>query len=237
MTLAARFRSAQSVVAIGAAKVLRKQVVKVRWPGISQPILLRVGSADIPAYEDVVINRQYECDLPFAPDVIIDAGAHIGLASVFFANRYPHAQIIAIEPETANFRLLEKNIHPYKNVRAIKAALWSRDGDVILKDPGIGTWGFQVAGDGPGAKVPALTVPTLLARENIRKVDLLKVDIEGAEKEVFAGNLEWLGRVKFLMIETHHWLVGCRETVTSAMIGFQSWTKGEVTFYQNKQDI
>jgi len=64
------------------------------------------------------------------PDVIVDAGANIGLASICFANKYANATIIAVEPEQSNFELLEENVAPYPNIVPVQAALWYEDSEV-----------------------------------------------------------------------------------------------------------
>ena len=112
------------VIATTVAKILRKPVrMKVLPPGLEHYVHLRARTSDLFVYDAVLVQKQYQCDLPFEPRVIIDAGAHIGLTSAYFADMYPNARIVAIEPEPENFRLLERNIAPYKNVRTIRAAL------------------------------------------------------------------------------------------------------------------
>ena len=129
--------------------------------------------------------------------MIIDAGAHIGLASVWFAERYPDAVIVAVEPEADNFEVLLANTAAYPNVRAVQAALWTSDGTVDLLDPGIGTWGFRV-GDVANAgshAVRAVTVRGLMAEFGLDQVDLLKLDVEGAEIELFSDCSGWIDSV------------------------------------------
>ncbi|MBK6790779.1 MAG: FkbM family methyltransferase [Betaproteobacteria bacterium] len=78
------------------------------------------------------------------PRGIVDAGAHIGLATVYLATRFPQATIVALEPEPSNYRLLCKNVASLKNVVTVNAGLWSRAARVKLVDPGHSTWGFRV---------------------------------------------------------------------------------------------
>ena len=56
-------------------------------------------------------------DLPFTPKTIVDAGANIGMASIFYSHRYPAAKIIALEAEGSNFAALCKNVEPYQNIK------------------------------------------------------------------------------------------------------------------------
>ena len=64
-----------------------------------------------------------------------------GFASIYFANKYPGAKIIAIEPEQSNFELLKDNIAPYPNIIPIQAALWHKNEEINLIDPGLGKSG------------------------------------------------------------------------------------------------
>jgi FkbM family methyltransferase len=73
------------------------------------------------------------------PPVIIDAGANVGLCAVFYANRFPDARIIAIEPEPSNYEMLKKNTAPYPNITTVHAALWKENGPLRLFDTGEGT--------------------------------------------------------------------------------------------------
>lgn len=107
------------------------------------PISLRVPSSDIPTYEQVFINQDYDFLVETPPKVIVDAGANIGLASVYFANKYPEAMIIAIEPGNDNFEVLKRNVEPYRNIIPVHSALWSKNGVINLVDPGLGSWGFM----------------------------------------------------------------------------------------------
>ena len=81
-------------------------------------------------YSDVVIKGDYDIRLPKLPRTIIYAGANVGLASIYYANKYPQAKIVAVEPEPMNYSKLLRNVAPYTNVIPINAALWNRDCEV-----------------------------------------------------------------------------------------------------------
>jgi hypothetical protein len=87
----------------------------VRSAAFGSPVRLRVRTTDVFVYRDT-IQGQYGFDLPFQPRVILDAGANIGLTSVYFAKKYPHARIVAIEPEASNFDVLTRNVRPYPSI-------------------------------------------------------------------------------------------------------------------------
>jgi FkbM family methyltransferase len=174
-------------------------------------------------YMQVLHWPEYDVELGRDPDLIVDAGANIGLSVLWFADRYPTARIIALEPEPANFALLQVNTSGLDNVTCMRAALWSSNEDVVISDPGRGTWGFQTNGVASGEEsvtAPGLTIDHLFERFAIERINLLKVDIEGAEREVFASRPSELGRIDVIAIELHDGLhPGCSEAFFSAIDG------------------
>lgn len=170
------------------------------------PIFLRNYTSDILTFHDVILNQQYDILYGFEPKVIIDCGANIGLATVYFKNRFPDAKIISIEPEQTNFDLLLKNTREYNDIYCLKCGLWNKPSNLLINDSGSGNWGFMVeesVNDGLGL-VSAVTINEIMKKFNIDCIDILKIDIEGSEKEVFESNFdEWLPKTKLLFIELH----------------------------------
>jgi FkbM family methyltransferase len=203
--------------------------ITVQPPGIKAPFRLRVLSTDVRTYKQVFQEAEYDFRALGEPRVIVDAGANIGLASILFANRYPRAKVYAIEPERSNFSLLVENVRPYSNVVPIQAALWGENTTVNILDPGSGAWGFMTDVAGSGHEVPAITVDRLMDEHDIERIDILKVDIEGAEKEVFAKDPAWIGRVGSIICELHERLKGgCNRSFYNATSGFaEEWRHGE----------
>lgn len=185
----------------------------LRVPQSRTPLTLRVGTSDLATFEQVFLERDYQFDLGFTPEFIIDAGANAGYAAVYFANRYPNAKIIAVEPEASNFALLEKNVATLPNVTPLRAALWNRRTNLRIKNPTGEKWAFRVTEVDESSPdcIPAVTVDELVAMAGHRRVDLLKIDIEGGERDVFQMNYErWLGSARAIVIELHDsTLPGC----------------------------
>ena len=143
----------------------------------------------------------------FQPKLIIDCGGNIGCSAVYFANVYKDAQIYSVEPVEDNFQLLRFNTTLYKNIHPIKSALWNKETYIKAEDQGLGFWGFmtfETTAENAEA-LKTITISKILKESGFDKIDLLKIDIEGAEKEVFgADNVdEWLSRVNVLVIELH----------------------------------
>jgi FkbM family methyltransferase len=103
------------------------------------------------------------------------------LTSVYFVNRWPKARIIAIEPEPSNYSLLLKNAQPYPQITTVLAALWKEPVMLNLFNPGKGEWAFQtkVSADG---KTHGMTLDEVMQTYQLDGIDLLMMDIKGAEK-------------------------------------------------------
>jgi FkbM family methyltransferase len=203
-------------------------------PDSNHPVYLRIDTSDFCAYRDVLIFKTKSYDpriADFIPRTIVDVGAHIGMSSILFALRYPTARIIAVEPESSNFALLVRNTAPYKTITPIQAALWREDGGVTLGTSDAHPKGaFQIVQNGR-QKVRAITMDTLMREAGIKLIDFLKVDIEGAEIEVFES-CPWIRKVRVIAIELHDRLrLGCGSTVRSAARDLHCDQKGEVTFF------
>lgn len=204
---------------------------------ISSPLSLRIPSSDIMTYKQIFLRQDYEFITEEQPDIIIDAGANIGLASIFFANKYPNAKIIAIEPQMNNFELLIKNVESYSNIFPVQAALWNQNCEINLVDPGLGNWGFMTEEDNSAGarlgsfshKVNAITVDKIIRDYKFDKIDILKIDIEGAEKEVFSDTSSWIENVDALIVELHERMKpGCNRSFYNGSSGFdKEWHQGE----------
>jgi FkbM family methyltransferase len=207
---------------------------------ILYPFYLRIGTSDVPTYEQIFINRDYDFKVRHSPKIIIDAGANIGLAAIFFASKFPDAKIIAIEPENSNFDMLKLNTRFYDNIIPVQAALWNNNEDIELVDPGLGYWGFMTQDEdvntpGLGQKrhrIKAVTVTELMKEQHIDFIDIFKIDIEGAEREVFQDSGQWLGKVDTIIAELHERMKpGCEQSFFTATKGIgQSWVHGENYF-------
>lgn len=220
--------------AAAAAQVaLRRPHVALRVPGHPFPLFARQGSSDGSTFEQVFVDRAYELHRPLQrPALLVDAGANVGYASVYLAQRYPDATVIALEPEPTNFALLRQNTRPYPNVRPMQAALWSAKTRLDIANPGDEKNSIRVREAARGAgDVETLTVPDVLALAGRKRIDLLKIDIEGAEKELFeAADTTWLGRVDHLVIELHDWMrPGCSAAFYRALVpyAFDQFIRGE----------
>lgn len=235
-----RLLGVRGVISAVKSKVKNRPVLmEVFRSDVRHPFHLRVPSSDISTYEQIFLLKEYECNALKPPRTIVDAGANIGLASIYFANRFPDSKIIAIEPERSNFELLATNIAPYKNITGVHAALWHENKKINLVDPNLGKWGFMTqSGDGLEKfgstlhEVQGMTIDTLMNQEGLDHIDVLKIDIEGAEREVFENTSTWIAKVDSLIVELHDRMKpGCSRNFFNNTNGFDDeWRQGENFF-------
>jgi FkbM family methyltransferase len=196
-------------------------VFKLRFDKNLSNILLRINTSDFSTFRQVFMNDEYGFELPETPGVIVDAGANIGLASLYFAQRFPNAKIFALEPDDSNYEMLASNVRQYPQITSLKTALWKTKTTLEIVDHGYDKWGLQVQEANGNTKnaVNAIDVCSLMEANHLTQIDLLKIDIEGAELELFQNNFQqWLPRVKMIVIELHdHLRPGCSDVFNKAI--------------------
>jgi FkbM family methyltransferase len=135
--------------------------------------------------------------------VIVDAGANVGYSALYFARLFPDACILAIEPGAATFRVLLKNVAGRTTIRAVNVALWSHGDGINLSHSTMGSWSNQVQ-EGVGTASARLDV--LLQSIPKARPLLVKMDIEGAEREVIESCPDVFRNSECIMIEPHDFL-------------------------------
>ncbi len=144
--------------------------------------------------------------------LIIDAGGYIGTAAMKLATAYPDCRIICIEPSSENIELLRINVAAYPNVTVLKAALAATVSEVALRDPGRRQWGFTIVAetsrnDAVLETVATTTIEAILSEHGFDRVFILKLDVEGAEVELFGNSAGWMPRTDIVVVELHEWIV------------------------------
>jgi FkbM family methyltransferase len=162
---------------------------------------------------------EHECEisLPEEPRFIIDGGAYTGYTTTYFANHYPHARIAAIEPDPENFDILRQNCSGYKNVTLIQGGLWVSAANLVLNNGTSKKWAVRLdeAQAQERGSIKGITISGLLQQSGFDIIDILKLDIEGAEERIFSDESdEWLKKVTAIIIETHG--KDCEEAVFKA---------------------
>lgn len=174
-------------------------------------IVCRPGTTDLRTMYDTFVKRYH---LPparlEAPRCIVDLGANVGYTAAHFASLYPTARIVGVEMETANYDLASRNTSSWSDrVTMIQAAVWSEDGYATFGGEtedgyAVSEWVADDAGQPPAHAVRSRSVDSILREHRIERVDYLKMDIEGAEKDVLLdGATDWLARVVSMSVEIH----------------------------------
>jgi FkbM family methyltransferase len=184
-------------------------------------------------FNQVFVEGQY-ARLPLRGDerLILDCGANVGYASAYFLSRCPQAHVVAVEPEPDNFRMLERNLQPYGDrVTVIQSAVWPRLTRLRMVSGLVG-WEARVeeTTETGADTFAALDLPTLLAPFPGQRVDILKVDIEGAEEHLFGGQTEeWIGRIDVCAAELHG--PECEKAFHGLFVEkeFECYQRGELT--------
>lgn len=163
-------------------------------------------------FNQIFVKREYQClDDVASADLIVDCGANVGFSSAYFLSRFPGATVIAVEPDAGNFAALEWNLQPFgERVRAIQSAVWSHPCGLVLEEQTMGArreWARQVreCRDGEAAAMTAMEIGGILDASGRERISILKIDVEGAEGEIFSRGFErWIGRVDNIVIEIHN---------------------------------
>ncbi len=206
--------------------------LKLHPANLLHPIELRINSTDADVYRQVLVEEEYAAVADEHVGTIVDCGANVGYTSAYLLSRFPDAQVVAIEPFPANAELCRRNLAPYgRRATVIEAAVWSHSGRLALDHAGGNEWGVRVraARAGESGEIEAIDLPSL----GLNRIDLLKVDIEGSEANLFAdGTDRWLPHVSNIAIELHG--SECEERFHSAMANYRYTLShsGELTLCQ-----
>jgi len=173
----------------------------------------RCGLSDTSQLEvvrDVFVEEEYRLPSDDEPvRTIVDLGSHVGVSVLWFRALYPDAEIVAVEPHPETFRRLRANVGHLPRVHLVQAAVGSTDGprSLFASDQSWAASLFPQSAHVHAEQVACRRLDGVLVELGLESIDVLKVDIEGAEHEVlssFAG----LGRVRTLICEYHRELNG-----------------------------
>ena len=204
--------------------------VPLSVPGWHDPVMLRPGTTDTWVFRQQVLGQELELDLTPAPRRIIDGGANIGLASRVWAERWPDAKILAVELEPRNVEVLRRNAAVSPNIEVIHAGIWGSPGKIAVSDEITGECGYRVDAANPAGDIRAITIDEIADEHGWDTIDLVKLDIEGSEREVLKTAHRWLDRTCCVAIELHEKIAPGCEAAFDAAIDRSRWdvrTHGE----------
>jgi len=222
-----------------ARSLLAKRWIGSRhWPRDSRyPLWYRPEASDLSVYQQIYVEREYQClDHLVSPGLIIDCGANVGYSAAYFLSRFPQSRVIAIEPDSGNYALLQANVAKFgPRVRTIQAGIWSHPCGLKVETSGYRDgreWAVWVrecqAGEQPD--VSAISIDQILHESGCDRISILKMDIERSELEVFRANYQgWLSLCDAIVIELHD--SECEEIFFQAIQQelFQISRSGELT--------
>lgn len=136
---------------------------------------------------------------------IIDLGANIGTESLRLSRMYPNAKIVSVEAEKRNFESLKKNTSDNHSIEIIHGAIWGKESKLRLNSSSLQnsqSWYLEEAKSNENFDMIGLPFNKILQNFKFDSVDILKVDIEGAEKELFSKECsQWIHKIKCMIIE------------------------------------
>lgn len=204
-----------------------RNIFRLNLPGTASPMHLR--RQDLPIFWQIMVMREYDLEsLPQTSRVmatykailsegkkpiIIDCGGHVGLSAVWFATHFPDALVYVVEPDLSNFNLLERNTEAYPNIVPLNGGVWSRPTRLMILDPRVGSASFrlQEMGDSLNLENPeslrGYTIDGISVTHERARLFAVKIDVEGAEAELFSGPTAWLRISALVIIELHDWLL------------------------------
>jgi FkbM family methyltransferase len=174
------------------------------------PLWCRAASSDYFVFQQIFTERVYSCfdDLENV-NLILDLGANVGFSSAYFLSRFPSCTVLAVEPDAQNFAMLEKNLKPYADrAKLVQGAAWSESTTLHFETSSLqpmGEWGRRVSSsEVSGPSIKAYDIASLLRLTSHDRFSIVKMDIEGAEQEVFSRNYKfWLDCTDNICIELH----------------------------------
>ena len=162
------------------------------------------GASFVACYESIVRRGTYRFTSPVDAPYVIDCGANVGVSVVYFKQMYPQSRILAFEADPAVFSTLEANVQraEFANVELVNKAVWTERGEIPFWHEGADAGRIARPADNGGNDLSP--VPTVRLRDYLREpVDLLKLDIEGAEVDVLLDCGDALRNVRTLFVEYH----------------------------------
>jgi FkbM family methyltransferase len=193
-------------------RIVRKVfTIKIR-DGIDYLVVRQVYEAEdyclqrLERYQDLVMSYRAICANNRVP-LILDLGAHAGLASKYFAREFPEAKIIAVEPDAGNLAAARVNLRGEANVVLMHRAVSCKSGKGRLMSSDLGSWGYRTEHYEKGS-LELISVNSILEDEAACRCTpfIVKIDIEGFEQDLFMSNTEWVERFPLLIIELHDWM-------------------------------
>lgn len=192
-----------------------------RWPLTvrirGRPVTIRLLTPDLAVAKECFggeLDSAIAAAKPAQYGLIVDAGGYIGTAAIMLAQAFPTARVVTLEPSRENFAILQQNIVGFPNIIAVNKALGTVTGTTSLVNCRTGEWGYSTVQNPAHCRSPlplhdvdVTTLPELLEEYQAEGIDLLKLDIEGAEYELLNQSAQWIDKTRVVIAELHPTIV------------------------------
>lgn len=223
---------------------ITKRQMDFKLPQMVNPVAIRTEMSDMQVFHDIFIWGEYSFLKPVAEHTtVLDIGANVGYSSAYFAGIYPKCDVVAVELMHSNFEQLTCNTAFLgKRITTLEAAVWSHNNGVSIADDTFrdgDAWSHHAseAKDGKSL-VPSITMHDLMEQHSMPHVNICKIDIEGAEFELFAaGNRGWVDNCDVILLEIHNDLATFDIVAELNADGFHFFTAHELTIFYRDADI
>jgi FkbM family methyltransferase len=204
-------------------------------------VRLRPGSSDLACFEQVFLENHYDLrrltgyeDLAtlyhsLAKPLILDLGANVGFASLYFRRFWPSATVVAVEPDAANVEQLRMNA---PGTEVIHAGIASKKCRIRIANQDDLPWAYKTEESDAGA-IEATTIREILDNMPAYQPFICKIDIEGAEKELFSQNTEWIQRFPVIVVEIHDWLLRGQLTAKNLLLAIADLDRDFIILSEN----
>lgn len=182
---------------------------RISWQ--DRNVYYRPGTTDPLVLQQVLLKGGHKAEyyLPprFRPDVILDIGSNIGASVLYFHHCFPNARIIGFEPHPDTFAVLQKNVADLPEITVLNCGLGVTNTQVTVPGESVNFGAFSTKGRGRGQSDRGIVecevrrLDDVLHELGIKKVDLIKIDCEGAEADVITG-------LSPQILEQCQWIVG-----------------------------
>jgi FkbM family methyltransferase len=223
---------------------LTKYQMEFQLPHMTNPVAIRTGMSDMQVFHDIFIWGEYGFLKPVAErTTVLDIGANVGYSSAYFAGIYPKCEVVAVELMHSNFEQLSRNTAFLGNrIRTVEAAVWSHNNGVSIADDTFrdgDAWTHHASEAEAGKSlVPSITMLDLMREHAMPHVNVCKIDIEGAEYELFAdGKRHWVNHCDVILLEIHEDLKTFDIMDAMHNDGFQSFTAHELTIFYRDAEL
>jgi len=198
----------------------------------------RPDTIDVANIIQVFHKKQYAC-LENILDVktVVDLGAYVGYSAYYLKTLYPKAFLVALEPYVKSYKMCVDNLSVFPDCKVILGAAWPTCTTLRIVLPKEKYHDTSVRVTSVDVKdehcVKSFTIPMIMDMFNFERIDILKIDIENAERALFSKNVGWLDKVNNIVIELHNKIA--RETFfkTMSLYNYDLYVRGELTMCRN----